>query len=127
MVYFARMCDKIRLHAAGELPGDYHPFLGKGFDGRICGYLRVAYEDLKLQVISGASDDEALAWCQENGRGLEEIDVIVWNGFALKRGWRDTDGGTETLEKHKVASGLADRTDLVTFYDFYDVDEGRKP
>lgn len=125
LVYFARMCDKIRLRAAGELPEAYHAFLGAGFDGRICGYLRVDYAALREKVLSGASDEEALVWCQETGRRLEEIDVLVWNGFACKRGWRDPEGATELLEQHKAASGLGDRADIVTYYDFYEVDEGR--
>src|SRR5215813_3517216 len=37
--YFARMCSKIRLHAEGKLPKDYHEELGQGFDGRTCRYL----------------------------------------------------------------------------------------
>lgn len=40
MVYFGRMLDKIRLHAAGALPVDYVVNLGDAkptvFDGRIC-------------------------------------------------------------------------------------------
>jgi len=32
MFYFARMCSKIRLHAAGQLPEDYFDMLGHGFD-----------------------------------------------------------------------------------------------
>ena len=30
LFYFRRMLDKIRLHAKGELPSDYHANLGKG-------------------------------------------------------------------------------------------------
>jgi len=32
LFYFGRMLDKIRLHAKGELPSDYHANLGVGFD-----------------------------------------------------------------------------------------------
>jgi hypothetical protein len=34
---------------------------------------------------------------------------------------------TPTLEKQKAESGLAHRADLVTFFDYYEVDEGRAP
>ncbi len=47
LFYFARMCSKIRLHAAGKLPADLHGYLGQGFDGRTCRYLEVGYEDVK--------------------------------------------------------------------------------
>jgi GNAT superfamily N-acetyltransferase len=42
------------------------------------------------------------------------------------RGYLQDDGSTQELEAYKTASGLAHRTDIVTFFDFYEVDEGRK-
>ena len=53
-----------------------------------------------------------------------------WCGtkFMLKRGWRDEDdGSTQEPERYKASSGLAHRTDLLTFFAYYEVDEGRKP
>lgn len=126
LVYFPRMCDKIRLHAAGELPEAYHDYLGKGFDGRICAFLRVDYADVKARILGGASDEDTFAWCLGEGRGLHAIDYLVWNGFARKRGWRDEDGGTEMFEKFKTDGGFADRAELMTMFDFYEYDEGRK-
>jgi gluconokinase len=87
--------------------------------------LRVGYEALKTRVLAGGADEEILAWCRENGRQLDDLDILVWNAFASKRGWRDE--ATPTLEKHKAGDGLAHRTDLVTFFDYYEVDEGRAP
>ena len=127
LIYFARMCDKIRLHAAGELGPDYQAFLGKGFDGRICAFLRVDYADVKSRVLAGESDEDILAWCLGEGRGLHEIDYLVWNSFARKRGWRDEDGGSEMLAKSKADNGLAGRDEILTMFDFYEYDEGRKP
>jgi hypothetical protein len=40
-----------------------------------------------------------------------------------KRGWND-DSSAE-LEDYKRTSGLSDRPDLMTFFDFYEVDDGR--
>jgi len=123
--YFARMVDKIRLNADGLLHADYHPNLGTGYDGRMCGYLRVAYADVVKQVAAGGTDEQVWAWCLKNGRGLNDGDVEVWNGFAMKRGWRDA--ATPRLEEFKEGSGLGKRPDLLTFFDYYEVDEGRRP
>lgn len=38
-----------------------------------------------------------------------------------------TDSMQATLERYKTSSGLAHRTDPVTFFDHCEVDEGRKP
>jgi gluconokinase len=123
MYFFARSLDKIRLHARGELHPDHHPFLGKAYDGRLCRFLRIDYEALKARVLQGGTDEEIFAWCQQHGRGLDEVDITIWNGFAAKRGWRDD--ATANLEKNKAASGLSGRADLLTYFDYYEVDEGR--
>ena len=60
-VYLPRLISKIRLHAAGQLPPDYVPNLGKGFDSRCCTFLRVGYADLQAHVLAHlAADDAAL-------------------------------------------------------------------
>lgn len=124
LVYFARMLDKIRLHAAGQLRADFHANLGLGFDARCCRLLGIEYSKLCERVLAGGSDGEILAWCPVCPTDEQ---VLVWNKFMLKRGWRDEDdGSTQELESYKAASGLAHRADLVTFFDYYEVDEGRR-
>ena len=128
IVYFARMLDKIRLHAAGRLRADFQPNLGSGFDGRCCRFLGVDYSALCQRVLAGGSDDDILAWCFSTGTRPNDEQILIWNKFMIKRGWRDEDdGSTQELESYKAASGLAHRTDLLTFFYYYEVDEGRKP
>jgi hypothetical protein len=128
LVYFARMLDKIRLHAAGELRADFHPNLGIGFDGRCCRFLAVEYAALCQRVSAGGSDEEILAWCFARGARPNEEQILVWNKFMLKRGWRDEDdGSTQELEEYKAASNLSHRSDIVTFFDYYVADGDRQP
>jgi Domain of unknown function (DUF5069) len=126
MIYFPRMLDKIRLHARGELHEDYHGNLGavKALDGVCCNFLRVHYRDLRERVLQGGTDEEILEWCFEKGRRLNRGDLVVWNGFASKLGWRDF--ATPNLEEAKRKHDLADRSDIVTIPDLIDFDEGRK-
>lgn len=127
LVYFPRMLDKIRLCDSGELPDDYHPFLGIGMDGRICNFLRVNYEDVVKRVREGLDDAAVLAWCLRNGREPNEVDQLVFNDFTRKRGWNDDDPAVgEMLAKHKVEAGLAERDDIRTFFEFFEVAEGRR-
>jgi gluconokinase len=60
IVYFGRMLDKIRLHAQGRLPAEYHENLGTGFDGRCCSFLHVKYEDVVARVKLGGGDEDIL-------------------------------------------------------------------
>ena len=126
MFYFGRMLDKIRLHARGELDPDYHANLGatRAADGWCCGFLRIEYSELKERVLQGGSDLEILHWCFEKGRRLQAVDVMIWNEFARKLGWNDP--ASPVLEKYKAGSGLANRNDIATMMDYFEVDEGRK-
>ena len=95
LFYFGRMLDKIRVHAKGELPSDYHANLGKGFDEKCVKFLRVNYDQLVERVKKGGTDKEILQWCFEVGRRPAEADIYVWNEFMRKRGmerrsFRDT-------------------------------------
>jgi len=126
MMYFPRMLDKIRLHQRGELHEDYHKNFGapRTADSACCNFLRVQHRDLCERVKQGGTDEEILEWCFEKGRRLNEGDIMVWNGFASKLGWRDF--ATPTLEGAKRKHGIADRADIVTIPDLIDFDEGRK-
>jgi hypothetical protein len=125
LFYFGRMLDKIRLHAKGELPPDYHANLGKGFDEKCANFLRINYDQLVERVKLGGRDEEILQWCLENGRRPDETDVYVWNEFMRKRGWNDEI--SQILEGRKREAGMTDRLDIQTSFQFIDADEGRLP
>ena len=126
LVYFARMVDKIRLLEKGDLREDFHANLGIGFDSRCCNFLGVDYAALSARVLEGGSDEEVFYWCRSVGSNPNDEQILVWNKFMLKRGWRDEDdGSTQELDEYKAGSGLGHRSDIVTFFDYYDVDEGR--
>ncbi len=122
LVYFGRMLDKIRLHARGLLPGDYHEFLGKGFDGRTCQFLGIDYAALRPIALNQANDPEVLAWCEKNGTPRADADCQAWNNFVLKRGWRDD--GSMILRQRVNDQGLAGQG-IETFFDLIEFDEGR--
>lgn len=124
-MYFPRMLDKIRLHGRGELHDDYHKNLGAtgAADGACCNFLRVNYLELRKRVLRGGSDEEMLAWCFQEGRHLNEGDLLVWNGFISKLGWRDF--ASSRLERQKEKYGISHRTDIMTIPDLIDFDEGR--
>lgn len=124
MFYFARMCSKIRLHAEGTLPEDYFDMLGNGFDGRTCRYLDVNYEDVRSLVLSGRGDEEVLEWCFVNGRRLTHEEILIYNSFMSKRGWRD-DESDEFIPALVKSYGIADASNVLTDFDAIEIDEGR--
>jgi gluconokinase len=126
LVYFARMLDKIRLHASGALPAAYHPHLGSGFDGRCLNLLHVKYDALRERVMAGGMDEEILEWCYEQGRQLTEEEIETWSGFMQKRGWRDEASDRVAFRLKEAGLEHLD-AQAVTMFDFIDLDEGRTP
>jgi hypothetical protein len=126
VVYLARMLDKIRLHARGTLPvAEYAANLGKAFDARCCAFLRVNYDELKARTLAGdLNDDQLFVWCRERGGTRSEEEIEVWNGFMMKRGWRDV--GAEILAK-RIAESQLEAKPILTMFDYIDFDEGRDP
>src|ERR1044071_2546161 len=123
LVYFGRMLDKIRLQAKGELPEEYQPKLGKGFDLSCVDFLQIDYGEVVERVKKGESDEQILDWCFEKGHKPTENEIQVWNEFMRKRGWNDE--LSATLIRRKGESGMAERSDIRTMFDFIDADEGR--
>jgi hypothetical protein len=123
LYYFARMVDKIRLHQAGELREDLHANLGLAMDDWCCQFLRVAYADVVEQVRSGASTEEVWDWCLQNGYRPSAQEIKVWNAYISRVGWRDD--LSDKLAMRKEQSGMADRHDIQTMFDYIDADEGR--
>lgn len=121
--YFARMCDKVRLAAAGNLGVAYEANLGRGFDKWTCEYLGVSYEGLVEKVESGLGDDDVLLWALSEGVERTEVERDWWLSYMRNRG--NSDDLSEVLEKRKVENGLEDRDDVVSFFGLIDADEGR--
>lgn len=124
VVYFPRLCDKVRLAQNGTLHSDYHGNLGSGMDLWTCQFLGVDYEALAEVVRNGASDQEALEWARANGVSRPDYESAWWRSYMLNRGFRDD--LAERLASRIRESGFEDRTDIHSFMDYIDADEGRR-
>lgn len=127
LIYFARMLDKIRLHAGGLLPEGY--FTGDEdpthFDARCCRFLGIRYADLVPVALTVSNDEDVLDWCFAKGRRPSAEEIVVWNAFLAKRGWRDD--SSAALVEAREACGLGYRLDVQTWIDLHRAEEGRKP
>lgn len=125
LVYFRRMVDKARLFAAGDLREDLVGNLGKAMDLWTCELLHVSYSALVEKVHAGLDDDALLEWCFTQGKKPTVQEIQVWNAYMTKAGWRDA--LASRLAERKAESGLADREDIQSMFDYIDADEGRTP
>jgi gluconokinase len=128
LVYFGRMLDKIRLHAAGSLPPGWEAARGTAhatsFDARCCRFLQIDYAALEAETLRGRPDAELLEWAVQHGRRPSAEEIEIWNAFMTKRGWRDA--GTQRLHERLAELGLPPGT-VETMFEFIDLDEGRRP
>ncbi len=128
LVYFGRMLDKIRLHAADRLPKEYHDNLGEPrpalFDARCCRFLGVSYADLRQRTLAGGSCTDVLNWVESNGTPHTDEECNVWNRFMMKIGWRDD--RSAVLQQRIQEANLTDKA-IETFFDLIEYDEGRDP
>src|SRR5215472_12824986 len=90
-------------------------------------FLDVGYPAVRERTLAGGTDEEILDWYLQQGSHPNEEQIFVFSSFLRKRGWRDDDNVIKSLEDFKAGSGLAHRSDIVTFFDFYEVDERRRP
>lgn len=128
LVYFGRMLDKIRLHAAGRLPPEYVANLGESrpifFDARTAVFLGLRYDQIRERVLAGGTDEEILAWAGRQGTPRSDHDCVVWNRFLAKLGWRDD--RSAALQQRLVEWGLTGQP-IETIFDLIEYDEGRDP
>jgi Domain of unknown function (DUF5069) len=54
----------------------------------------------------------------------EMEEIMIWNSFMAKRGWRDQ--ATQSLNRWKAGLGFKDRDAIQAFFDLYDADEGKE-
>jgi len=79
---------------------------------------------VKAKVLSGLADTEVLEWSFANGRRLTAEEILIYNSFMSKRGWRDdeTDAFIPDMIKQY---GLPDDGRVITDFDLIEIDEGR--
>ena len=128
LVYFGRMLDKIRLHAAGKLPAEYVANLGDAqfyvLDGRCCRFLGITFAELEARTLEGGSDEDILAWVHTRGTARTDEECHMFNRFIVKLGWRDE--RSVVLPQRIRDSGLEGKV-VETVIDHIEYDEGRDP
>ena len=123
LLHLPRFLAKIGKHLRGELPKSYQRNFCKGFDRFLCLHLGVEPEAV-IQCLRDATDDADL-----DARLLRlfpaDLRVAAWNRELVQKGMSEM--GREALNDAKRKMGAAHRTDIISFADMIDLDEGRLP
>jgi hypothetical protein len=121
LLHLPRFIGKIRKHLSGQLPKSYQRNFCKGFDRFLCLHLNVDPE----QVIQCVKDSQNEADLDALLLKLFPADlrVHVWNRELVQKGMSEM--GREALNDAKRKMGALERTDVLSFADMIDFDEGR--
>lgn len=123
-VHLPRYIDKIRLRLRSELAEDYLPNLGKGFDAMWLEAAGLTHEEMVKQVEQSVTDGQVAEWLRKRVSVSAEV-VAAFNTRVLTAPNPGNAAAVARLEERKAKDGLAHRTDVRTFVDYADADEGR--
>jgi hypothetical protein len=116
-----RFLAKARKHLGGELPKSYQRNFCKGFDRFLCLHLGVE-PDTVVQCVRESVSPQDL-----DARLLAifpaDLRVAIWNRELVQKGMSEM--GREALAEAKRKMGAEKRTDIISFADMIDFDEGR--
>ncbi len=122
--YLPRYVDKIRLHLAGKLHGDYQENLGKGFDGMWLKYAGVTHEQMIDVVKNSITDGEVCDWVRGHVKKSPAEKAAHWADVSSRPKAGD-EAAQARLKMRKEQCGAGDRDEIKTFVDVIDVDEKR--
>jgi len=119
LVMLARTTDKARAYNAGT-PGPYH--FGCGMDKHVLGFLGSDPEEF-AKVVAARSDDASVdVWAREHLKGKSTADIEHFNvDFAQDAPEPNSD--SEGFLKNE--QGRLGRTEIRTWFELLDADEGR--
>jgi hypothetical protein len=125
-VFLPRLIDKVRLHAEGRLPPEYHAqLLGNELtlDGRFLGFTGLDREALRAAILAAPDDHAVLAWVERHA---------VQHSAAEKRAWISAidayrPDSERATRRARMYPDVAARCDVATLslFDLIDLDEGR--
>ena len=122
LLHLPRFIAKCRKHLKGELPKSYQRNFCHGFDGFLCAHLGVEPKHV-LELVRQYGDDAAELDRQLLAYFPKDVKAAQWNRELVQKGMAGM--GRESLEDTKRKMGISDRTDLISYADMIEYDEGR--
>jgi hypothetical protein len=119
-VHLARMIDKCRAVLAG-MEGEYlYPC---PIDERLMKFAGITSEAFTAAVKSHPTDQDVVAWFLRTARPHKPAELVAWNEQLLAHG----PDSPESAERFKTYLNAVDptRTDVRTWADLQDLEEGR--
>ena len=121
-VHLPRLIDKAKLHRQGLLDG--YNYKTVGFDKHLLAFLKLNGDAFEEAANRLEEDAAILNWVQENGEKHSPEATEQWNEAMISRHPDTAAKKARFLHFLKEAGGEG-RTDIRTYFDLIEFDEGR--
>ncbi len=122
IVFLGRTIDKMRAFVNGT-QGEYNSH--RGLSSRVFNLFGVTPEQFEQAVRENPTDEGVLQWLQEHGKRPSQQEIEAHNQAVLTAGPQN-DEGKARFRASLERLGFGDRTDVTTFVDSEDLEEGRE-
>ncbi len=125
-VILPRLIDKVRLHARGKLPPEYHPQLlapEPALDGRFLAFTGLNAEALRAAILSSPDDTAVLAWAERHAKPCTEGEKRAW-AEAIDAYRPDAERAARRARHYPAVAARFD-VGAMSVFDVIDLDEGR--
>lgn len=126
-IWLPRYLDKIRLHAAGRLPKEYQECFGIRTDGLWLAEVGLSHEGFSATVCDLRDDGAVIGWLRRHVAKSPE-EKARFNHWLASRPHEAGPSDPELIawfQKRKADYGLSHRSDIHTFLNLVEADEGR--
>lgn len=122
-VHLPRLIDKARLHHKGLLNG--YNYKTVGFDKHLLAFLKLDPDAFEKVATERDDDGAVLEWIQQNGASHTTEEIEEWNQAMISRHPDTAVKKARFLHFLKEAGGEG-RSDIGTYFDLIEFDEGRR-
>jgi hypothetical protein len=122
LVHLPRLIDKARLHRQGRLEGYNYKTIG--FDKHLLAFLELDGDAFEEAANRLKHDDEILTWVQKHGAKRLPEEIEQWNQTMISR-HPDTAAKKARFLHFRKQAGGERRSDIRTYFDLIEFDEGR--
>ncbi len=122
VVFLPRTIDKMRAFVNGT-QGEYNSH--RGLSSRVFNLFGVTPEQFEQAVRENPTDEGVLEWLYQHGKQPSQQEIEAHNQAVLTAGPQN-DEGRARFRASLERLGFGDRTDVTTFVDSEDLEEGRE-
>jgi hypothetical protein len=122
-VHLPRLIDKARLHGKGLLDG--YNYKTVGFDKHLLAFLKLDPDAFEKAATESEDDAAVLDWIQQNSATHTPDEIEEWNQAMISRHPDTAVKKARFLHFLKEAGGEG-RSDIGTYFDLIEFDEGRQ-